>query len=936
MKMKKQCSILLIVLFFSWTGMHLYGQGIYGHVTPQTADFIRYGETPVSLFTGKINLEVPIYRIQDQDFDIPISLLYSSDGFKLEKRSDLVGLDWTLIAGGCISREVYGAPDESKAISIYGQEMGYLFAAESPEYNSNQIWNFNPSVVLADNTSRYYYLKRYNGSFFVDYQPDLFLFNFNGHTGQFMIDGNGTARANRKGYKVDISGLTKQDTYEVILPYNSTIKITTPEGYVYEFGGSLNALEFSVSFTDGVQWSMGTTHPTILAWHLTKITAPNGRIVTFNYVTDENMSAHGLSKTSPLWQSSNNAPPHSGQAVKKAVLESIEAGKIKVEFKSAIETTLASYNNIFFTTHTDFNRAVYQLDSVFIKYNNAVQYRYRLNYTSQNKRRFLSSVVQPDNSRYEFSYNHTNYPSPSVQGQTDNYGYWTANSDNNSYGLLSRVDYPTRGHSRFFYEPHQHAFSVELNLSSLTKELSPSSNIEMHGARIKKIFHYTNETTQTTEKEYIYKDTINGVGSSGILYSCRPYERTLSGSKSYIIEPSFDKNYNIEESPIGYSSVFERNSDGSYWKYKFSDYRANPDRNEVKQQYYPNTLPDNSELIYALVSRVSSNSNKRGLLMDKYAYDSAGNEKTHEFFEYKNVSSFHLQPTDFFSDVIDETDYFIVFGSLPGGCIAKKIFLEFHPILYKEEKTDGVVKKEKYRYNNYDLLKTYSTVTNLADTLKINYTYPFDYTANPYLEMVSTNRLSTVIEKVTTYIKGATHTGIERIKTDYIKDATRTKSLILPDKISTSYSGVNDFNIDIRYDLYDNFGKVLQYTSSDEIPVVCLWGYNGLHPVAEIKSASYNQVVEQIQGKQTTIDNIASNATLSITDMEKVNALRIALPNAQVTTYTYAPLIGITTITDSRNITIYYEYENSRLKEKYYKDNNLKKTIENYSYHYRD
>lgn len=43
---------------------------------------------------------------------------------------------------------------------------------------------------------------------------------------------------------------------------------------------------------------------------------------------------------------------------------------------------------------------------------------------------------------------------------------------------------------------------------------------------------------------------------------------------------------------------------------------------------------------------------------------------------------------------------------------------------------------------------------------------------------------------------------------------------------------------------------------------------------------------------------------------QALDALRQALPNALVTTYTYDPLIGMTSTTDPRGYTMYYEYDN--------------------------
>jgi YD repeat-containing protein len=116
-----------------------------------------------------------------------------------------------------------------------------------------------------------------------------------------------------------------------------------------------------------------------------------------------------------------------------------------------------------------------------------------------------------------------------------------------------------------------------------------------------------------------------------------------------------------------------------------------------------------------------------------------------------------------------------------------------------------------------------------------------------------------------------------------------------------------------------------------------LWGYKGQFSVAQIENATYSEVVAQIQGGQATIDAIASSSTLSDTNKAKIDELRKKLPQAQVTTYTYRPLVGVQTITSPNGFTIYYDYDDfGRLKETYFIEDNVRKSIEKYEYHYKN
>ena len=82
-------------------------------ISAHVADMFRYGEFQTSLFTGRMQQTIPIYTVNDPDFNIIIALHYNAEGFKSRKHSGPVGYNWFLEAGGCITREVNGYPDET-------------------------------------------------------------------------------------------------------------------------------------------------------------------------------------------------------------------------------------------------------------------------------------------------------------------------------------------------------------------------------------------------------------------------------------------------------------------------------------------------------------------------------------------------------------------------------------------------------------------------------------------------------------------------------------------------------------------------------------------------------------------------------------------------------------------------------------------------------
>ena len=144
---------------------------------------------------------------------------------------------------------------------------------------------------------------------------------------------------------------------------------------------------------------------------------------------------------------------------------------------------------------------------------------------------------------------------------------------------------------------------------------------------------------------------------------------------------------------------------------------------------------------------------------------------------------------------------------------------------------------------------------------------------------------------------------------------------------------------DSRYELsssiisHDSYGNPLEVKNLQGPSTVYLWGYGGQYPVAKIENATYAEVQQVLTAAELTALNshTVSDATINST----VNKLRIHanMSKAQVSTYTYKPLAGMTSMTDPRGITEKYQYDGfQRLKNVLDFENNI---LKDYRYNYR-
>lgn len=109
---------------------------------------------------------------------------------------------------------------------------------------------------------------------------------------------------------------------------------------------------------------------------------------------------------------------------------------------------------------------------------------------------------------------------------------------------------------------------------------------------------------------------------------------------------------------------------------------------------------------------------------------------------------------------------------------------------------------------------------------------------------------------------------------------------------------------------YDDYGNVVEYKTKDGLVVSQIWGYNDSRLVAELKNVNYSDIAD---ATLTGIRTASAADTYNETDLQGYlngpSGLRTLHPGGFITTYTYKPLTGITSITDANGRKETYEYD---------------------------
>lgn len=440
--------------------------------SPTPAALGKYGDMPVSYYTGIPQISVPLFEVKDGNLSVPVSLSYHAGGNKAEEKPSWAGRGWSLNAGGVITRVVRGLPDEMAV----DNQLGYTLVRTKIQ-----------DLVAGNYTEaqkNFFYVQVANG--FWDTEPDQYFYNFAGYSGRlFFNDQDSVITAPAQNWKIDGS--------------LSGFGITDEKGMIYSFGqAEINEREDACELLP--------TPPTATSWYLVGITSPSGEQVVFDY--DAGLTYHDITPSEsdykymggggPGCTNMNNTGCKNMNRTSTWRLSTISAGKTKLKFNARTKRTdLGTLSN------------EYRLDDIELFYNDTLIRKTRLYFNGTSMRLdslqeygYAGSVIN-QKQPYRFNY-FSGGGGPNVKSQ-DHWGFYSTKSSGlipegeygtmagtmiklpgsdrsadyagTIMGVLNKITYPTKGYTEFAYELNDYGFISTDSLQE--KEILDSSTADL-------------------------------------------------------------------------------------------------------------------------------------------------------------------------------------------------------------------------------------------------------------------------------------------------------------------------------------------------------------------------------------------------------------------------------------------------------------------------
>lgn len=932
--MKK--TVTLLSLIAGIVSVPLWGQqqplsdinfGDLPRPVPSVSSLVSYTDAPVSLATGVPDIRLPLLGLSSTDKNIGINLALQYHPLNMDgtEAGSEVGIGWSMFAGGVISREVVDELDEryddagfigykkNKFNDIYYYNLpgisGKFKIERNTDNNTFQVVNLTPNNIKIDYTR-------------------------NSNTATLIV--NSFTITDDSGYKYIFNDYSQGRSYTHPLTSGTLFKSAF---YLTQIKNQNNVELLNFIYQKENKNKPGTNEVLYQSCKLKTINSPGMGSVTIDYHYDSSLEGtmndpYSVTKVS-LKNNTGGIVSQYGfeyntQVENKRTLTRINKINLSNPAGTPLETTKLLYTDYYFNNVSG-DRAcsanppfqitsVGTLHKIILPTGGMVEYNFEANQYYKNKN--IPGYVTPESFsdpevQFIQSFAGINFDVPSAQTKT--YTFQVTGEP----GKLKKIyiDFEADKYYPAFTTADPQSFvDYMIDNDPYLANTCYAFNDEALEGRT-----WSFKTLFLMPGTHSIK--ISGTGGHGTITLSdigskpAPYKNAVSNDISLGIRIKDIKYYNsaLDYQPkktvaYDYSTFNDSNSSSGYTFY--------PEIESISAEVVPVVLYRNVKVAHDDDHGYIKYYFKNPSDYPKTSYTYNGNET--KFWPYYNLTkSGIMEKKEIFNNqnqLVSTVNYDFTFETLNqmpevplGGGVTKKAYIKSSKVITKD-----------YTGNNRFVETKVETEFN-----------PVNFKAASVKE---TSPDGNITEKIITYSAGAAAyqnlenanmTGIP-VKTELKKNGKIVSGTIVkfenpgslyPSSVVSINPNDSSNKVAIKYDDYDSKGNVRQFTSHYNAatgagtPTVIIWGYNQSVPIARIEGVKLSDIGNLADDiiLKSNADTDAATETALINALDSFRSLP-ALRNASITTFTYDPLVGTTTVTPPTGLREIYKYDkNGRL-----------------------